>query len=83
MMKPAALAEEVERHFGCNSSKLIMVGDRLFTFVIYGNRNRFLTISLSHCDDAWERLEADIYEKMDSPTFVEKKVEIPKIMRKA
>ncbi|KAL7590545.1 hypothetical protein Lser_V15G36821 [Lactuca serriola] len=44
MKKPAGSAEEIERHFGCDSSKLIMVGDRPFTDIVYGNRNGFLTI---------------------------------------
>ncbi|KAK1404846.1 Haloacid dehalogenase superfamily protein [Heracleum sosnowskyi] len=42
--KPAGSAEEIERHFGCDSTRLIMVGDRAFTDVVYGNRNGFLTI---------------------------------------
>ncbi|XP_071689422.1 phosphatidylglycerophosphate phosphatase 1, chloroplastic/mitochondrial [Rutidosis leptorrhynchoides] len=42
--KPAGSAEEIERHFGCDASKLIMVGDRPFTDIVYGNRNGFLTI---------------------------------------
>ncbi|OMO60809.1 HAD-superfamily hydrolase, subfamily IIIA [Corchorus olitorius] len=42
--KPAGTAEEVEKHFGCKSSQLIMVGDRPFTDIVYGNRNGFLTI---------------------------------------
>ncbi|KAL0362506.1 UNVERIFIED_CONTAM: hypothetical protein Scaly_1205800 [Sesamum calycinum] len=42
--KPAGTAEEVERHFGCESARLIMVGDRPFTDVVYGNRNGFFTI---------------------------------------
>ncbi|KAL8224263.1 hypothetical protein R6Q57_019738 [Mikania cordata] len=42
--KPAGSAEEIEKHFGCDSSKLIMVGDRPFTDIVYGNRNGFLTI---------------------------------------
>ncbi|XP_061374038.1 phosphatidylglycerophosphate phosphatase 1, chloroplastic/mitochondrial-like [Gastrolobium bilobum] len=42
--KPAGTAEEIEKHFGCESSQLIMVGDRPFTDVVYGNRNGFLTI---------------------------------------
>ncbi|XP_061376336.1 phosphatidylglycerophosphate phosphatase 1, chloroplastic/mitochondrial-like [Gastrolobium bilobum] len=44
LKKPAGTAEEVEKHFGCESSKLIMVGDRPFTDIVYGNRNGFLTI---------------------------------------
>ncbi|KAG8501679.1 hypothetical protein CXB51_004654 [Gossypium anomalum] len=42
--KPAGTAEEIEKHFGYKSSQLIMVGDRPFTDVVYGNRNGFLTI---------------------------------------
>ncbi|CAL0314635.1 unnamed protein product [Lupinus luteus] len=42
--KPAGTAEEIEKHFGCKSSQLIMVGDRPFTDIVYGNRNGFLTI---------------------------------------
>ncbi|KDO60928.1 hypothetical protein CISIN_1g017982mg [Citrus sinensis] len=42
--KPAGTAEEIEKHFGCQSSQLIMVGDRPFTDIVYGNRNGFLTI---------------------------------------
>ncbi|KAE9615656.1 hypothetical protein Lal_00017516 [Lupinus albus] len=44
MKKPAGTAEEIEKHFGCESSQLIMVGDRPFTDIVYGNRNGFLTI---------------------------------------
>ncbi|KAL3508979.1 hypothetical protein ACH5RR_028380 [Cinchona calisaya] len=44
MKKPAGTAEEIERQFSCESSQLIMVGDRPFTDVVYGNRNGFLTI---------------------------------------
>ncbi|XP_028196178.1 uncharacterized protein LOC114381185, partial [Glycine soja] len=42
--KPAGTAEEIEKHFGCVASQLIMVGDRAFTDIVYGNRNGFLTI---------------------------------------
>ncbi|GFP87883.1 probable phosphatidylglycerophosphatase mitochondrial [Phtheirospermum japonicum] len=42
--KPAGAAEEIESHFGCKSSRLIMVGDRPFTDIVYGNRNGFFTI---------------------------------------
>ncbi|KAM3382678.1 phosphatidylglycerophosphate phosphatase 1, chloroplastic/mitochondrial [Capsicum galapagoense] len=44
LKKPAGTAEEIERQFGCKSSRFIMVGDRPFTDIIYGNRNGFLTI---------------------------------------
>ncbi|WMV60355.1 hypothetical protein MTR67_053740 [Solanum verrucosum] len=44
LKKPAGTAEEIERQFGCKSSRLIMVGDRPLTDIVYGNRNGFLTI---------------------------------------
>ncbi|KAK6917964.1 PGP phosphatase, mitochondrial/chloroplastic [Dillenia turbinata] len=42
--KPAGTADDIERHFGCESEKLVMVGDRRFTDIVFGNRNGFLTI---------------------------------------
>ncbi|KAK6919656.1 PGP phosphatase, mitochondrial/chloroplastic [Dillenia turbinata] len=42
--KPAGTSEDIERHFGCESEKLVMVGDRRFTDIVFGNRNGFLTI---------------------------------------
>ncbi|KAL8151465.1 hypothetical protein V2J09_021273 [Rumex salicifolius] len=44
MKKPGGDAVEIEKHFGCSSSNLVMVGDRHFTDIVYGNRNGFLTI---------------------------------------
>lgn len=44
LKKPAGTSEEIEGLFGCDSSRLIMVGDRPFTDIVYGNRNDFLTI---------------------------------------
>ncbi|PRQ52056.1 putative phosphatidylglycerophosphatase [Rosa chinensis] len=44
LKKPAGTAEEIEKHFGCQSSHLIMVGDRPLTDIVYGNQNGFLTI---------------------------------------
>ncbi|KAI9095648.1 hypothetical protein K1719_026208 [Acacia pycnantha] len=34
-LKPAGSADEIEKHFGCESSKLIMVGDRPFTDIVF------------------------------------------------
>ncbi|XP_020102103.1 uncharacterized protein LOC109719723 [Ananas comosus] len=42
--KPAGTAAEIEKYFGCSASHLVMVGDRHFTDILYGNRNGFLTI---------------------------------------
>ncbi|CAI9089070.1 OLC1v1023572C1 [Oldenlandia corymbosa var. corymbosa] len=44
LKKPAGTAEEIEKQFNCESSRLIMVGDRPFTDIVYGNRNGFFTI---------------------------------------
>lgn len=33
--KPAGTAEEVEKHFGCESSRLIMVDKNFVVFVFY------------------------------------------------
>ncbi|RCV27721.1 hypothetical protein SETIT_5G347600v2 [Setaria italica] len=42
--KPGGAAKEIETYFGCSASNLVMVGDRYFTDVVYGNRNGFLTV---------------------------------------
>ncbi|KAJ3696072.1 hypothetical protein LUZ60_001449 [Juncus effusus] len=42
--KPAGTVEEIEKFFGCSASHLLMVGDRNFTDVVYGNKNGFLTV---------------------------------------
>ncbi|KAI3457077.1 hypothetical protein Pfo_013740 [Paulownia fortunei] len=54
--KPAGTAEEIERHFGCEASRLIMVGDRPFTDIVYGNRNGFFTILTEPLSTAEEPL---------------------------
>lgn len=35
MKKPAGTAEEIEKHFGCESSQLIMVNNNLVVFIFY------------------------------------------------
>lgn len=42
--KPAGGSQDMEAHFGCKAEQLIMVGDRYLTDVVFGNRNRMLTI---------------------------------------
>ncbi|EPS69917.1 haloacid dehalogenase superfamily protein, partial [Genlisea aurea] len=54
--KPVGTADEIERHFRCESSRLIMVGDRIFTDVVYGNRNGFFTILTDPLTSAEEPL---------------------------
>lgn len=42
--KPAGDAEDIEKHFGCEIYKIIMVGDRYLTDIAFGNRLKMLTI---------------------------------------
>eukprot|EP00976_Prorocentrum_cordatum_P076374 1182279-Prorocentrum_minimum.AAC.4 len=42
--KPAGTPEELEAHFNCPANKLIMVGDRYLTDIVYGNLLGMLTI---------------------------------------
>ncbi|XP_010272666.1 PREDICTED: uncharacterized protein LOC104608394 isoform X2 [Nelumbo nucifera] len=42
--KPAGTAEDIQKYLGCATSLTVMVGDRHFTDIVYGNRNGFLTI---------------------------------------
>lgn len=42
--KPAGGAAELEAHFGCLVSELVMVGDRYLTDVVFGNRHGMLTV---------------------------------------
>ncbi|KAG0539759.1 hypothetical protein BDA96_03G349300 [Sorghum bicolor] len=42
--KPGGPANEIESYFGCSASDLVLVGDRYFTDVVYGNRNGFFTV---------------------------------------
>nr|CAB3449071.1 unnamed protein product [Digitaria exilis] len=77
--KPGGAAKEIESYFGCSASDLVMVGDRYFTDVVYGNRNGFLTVltePLSFTDESYivkrvRKLEAYIvsywYKKGHKP----------------
>lgn len=42
--KPAGSAEEIEKQLGCQYMEVVMVGDRRFTDIAFGNRNGFLTV---------------------------------------
>lgn len=42
--KPDGEKEELEKYFGCEVEKLIMIGDRILTDVVYGNRLGMFTI---------------------------------------
>lgn len=66
MKKPAGDAEEIEKHFGCSSSTLVMVGDRHFTDVVYGNRNGFLTVLSQPLSVKGEPLVVRLVRKFES-----------------
>ncbi|KAG2422414.1 hypothetical protein HXX76_016059 [Chlamydomonas incerta] len=42
--KPGGGCAELEAHFGCAASQLIMVGDRYLTDIAFGNRHGMLTV---------------------------------------
>jgi len=42
--KPAGSARELEEFFECPAAEMVMVGDRYFTDVAYGNRHGMLTV---------------------------------------
>lgn len=42
--KPAGGSEELESHFGCPASQLLMVGDRYLTDIVFGNRHGMMTV---------------------------------------
>ncbi|XP_054790184.1 phosphatidylglycerophosphate phosphatase 1, chloroplastic/mitochondrial-like [Prosopis cineraria] len=64
--KPAGSADEIEKHFGCESSQLIMVGDRPFTDIVYGNRNGFLTILTEPFSPAGEPFVVQQVRKLET-----------------
>lgn len=47
--KPAGGPEDLESHFGCSVSELVMVGDRYLTDVVFGNRLGMLTVRVVRC----------------------------------
>ncbi|XP_062207127.1 phosphatidylglycerophosphate phosphatase 1, chloroplastic/mitochondrial-like [Phragmites australis] len=71
--KPGGAAKEIESYFGCSASNLVLVGDRYFTDVVYGNRNGFLTVltePLKFADESYivrrvRKLEAYIISYWD------------------
>ncbi|KAL4200931.1 hypothetical protein AMTRI_Chr02g213600 [Amborella trichopoda] len=64
--KPAGTAEEIEKYFNCEASQLVMVGDRYFTDVVFGNRNGFLTILTQPLSLAEEPLVVKQVRKLEA-----------------
>ncbi|KAJ7540767.1 hypothetical protein O6H91_10G029700 [Diphasiastrum complanatum] len=63
--KPAGTAEDVVKHFGCDPSLLVMVGDRCLTDVVYGNKNGLLTIHTALLSEINEPLIVNKVRKME------------------
>ncbi|KAL0310348.1 UNVERIFIED_CONTAM: hypothetical protein Scaly_2936900 [Sesamum calycinum] len=78
--KPAGTVEEVERHFGCESARLIMVGDRLFTDIVYGNRTGFFMILPEPLSLAEEPLIGRIWKAIDASSSRVEELKTKKIL---
>lgn len=52
--KPAGTPAALERHFGCDATRLVMVGDRYLTDVVYGNRLGMFTVRVAPFTEAGE-----------------------------
>jgi phosphatidylglycerophosphatase GEP4 len=63
--KPGGSKQEVEKHFGCESFKLIMVGDRYLTDIVYGNRHSMLTIRTKPLTSSGEPLGVTLARKVE------------------
>ncbi|CAL4960954.1 unnamed protein product [Urochloa decumbens] len=64
--KPGGAAKEIESYFGCSASNLVMVGDRYFTDVVYGNRNGFLTVLTEPLDLSGESYVVKRVRKLEA-----------------
>ena len=63
--KPGGSKEDIEKHFGCESFKLIMVGDRYLTDIVYGNRHSMLTIRTEPLTASGEPLGVMLARKVE------------------
>ncbi|XP_049931871.1 phosphatidylglycerophosphate phosphatase 1, chloroplastic/mitochondrial isoform X2 [Nymphaea colorata] len=64
--KPAGSADDIEKHFGYSASFLVMVGDRVLTDIVYGNRNGFLTILTEPLNSTEEPLAVKQVRKLET-----------------
>lgn len=64
--KPAGPAEEVEGQLGFRSSELVMVGDRRFTDIVFGNRNGFLTVLTEPLNDKGEPFVVRVIRRVEA-----------------
>ena len=52
--KPAGNAVALEARFGCDTSEMVMLGDRYLTDVVYGNRHGMFTVRCAPFTEAGE-----------------------------
>lgn len=52
--KPGGSSSELEEHFGCSASQLVMIGDRYLTDVVFGNRHGMMTVYVQPLSTAGE-----------------------------
>lgn len=63
--KPGGGAEEIERQLGCRSVEVVMVGDRRFTDIVFGNRNGFFTVLTEPLTGEGENFVVKMVRKME------------------
>ena len=64
--KPAGEPALLEHHFGCGAGDLVMVGDRTFTDVAYGNSLGMLTIKCEPFTSKGENLFVRVARKLEA-----------------
>jgi len=53
--KPGGSSHEISQQLGCRDDEMIMIGDRVLTDVVYGNRNGMFTIRVEPLTDQGEK----------------------------
>ena len=64
--KPRGGIESVLDYFGCDPAKLFIIGDRIFTDVVFGNRYGLLTIHTSIISEEGENKAASLVRRYES-----------------
>ncbi|KNA20809.1 hypothetical protein SOVF_049000 [Spinacia oleracea] len=63
--KPGGGSEEIERQLGCQPMEVVMVGDRRFTDIVFGNRNGFFTVLTEPLTGKGENFVVKMVRKME------------------
>eukprot|EP00884_Botryococcus_braunii_P010930 jgi/Botrbrau1/19839/Bobra.0124s0076.2 len=64
--KPGGSATDLETHFRCSASQLVMIGDRLLTDIVFGNRHGMMTILTHPIVNRGEPLAVQLARKVES-----------------